>query len=68
LILQGAEPKHKTEKNLFTLQTLELLKPSQEYPRLSPLGPDGEGVLTGGEVGHGEVNKLQGSSIGLTSD
>jgi hypothetical protein len=39
-----------------------------KIPSVPPLGPDGGGERAGGEVGHGKVNMLQGSSIGLTSD
>jgi hypothetical protein len=37
-------------------------------PWLPPLGPDGGGVLAGGEVGQEEVNKQQGNEFGLTRD
>jgi hypothetical protein len=37
-------------------------------PLVPPLGPDGDGKLAGGEVEHGQTNKLQGSSIGLTRE
>jgi hypothetical protein len=37
-------------------------------PSALPLGPDRGGELAGGEVGHGRVNMLRESSIGLTSD
>jgi hypothetical protein len=37
-------------------------------PSAIPLGPDGGGELASGEVGHGKVNMLRGSSIGLTND
>jgi hypothetical protein len=33
-----------------------------------PLGPDGDGELAGGEVGHGQANKQRGTAIGLTRD
>jgi hypothetical protein len=36
-------------------------------PSALPPGPDGGGELTGGEVGHGKVNMLRGSLIGLNS-
>jgi hypothetical protein len=47
--------------------TLELLKSSQLYPWVFPLGPDGGNRLAGGEVGLGHANKQGGSSIRLTS-
>jgi hypothetical protein len=37
-------------------------------PSALPRWADGGGELAAGEVGHGKVNMLQGSSIGLTSD
>jgi hypothetical protein len=37
-------------------------------PLASPLGPDGDGELAGGEVGPGQANKRRGTEIGLTSD
>jgi hypothetical protein len=49
------------------LQTLELLKPSQEYPRSSPLGPDGEGELAGGEVRHGRQTSEGDMQLGSPS-
>jgi hypothetical protein len=36
IILQGVGLKHKTENNLFTPGTLELLKSSQLYPWVFP--------------------------------
>jgi hypothetical protein len=67
LNLQVTGSNHKTGKNILALGPLELLKLSQLGP-CPPLGPDGGGVLAGGEVGHGEVNKRHGSAIGLTRD
>jgi hypothetical protein len=37
-------------------------------PLAPPLGPDSDGKLAGGEVEHGQANKLRGSSIGLTRE
>jgi hypothetical protein len=37
-------------------------------PLASPLLPDGDGELAGGEVGHGQANMRRGTVIGLTRD
>jgi hypothetical protein len=56
-ILQVVGPNHNTGNNLYARKTLELLNPSQIYPWLPPLGPDGDGKLAGGEVERGQANK-----------
>jgi hypothetical protein len=68
LILQVAGPNHKTRNNLYARKTLELLNLSQQYPWFPPFGPDGDGKLAGGEVEHGQENKLWELSIGLTRE
>jgi hypothetical protein len=49
--------KHKGGKNLYAIGSLEILNSSQPYARFPPYGPDGGGVLAGGEMEHGVANK-----------
>jgi hypothetical protein len=52
----------------ISIRPLETSKTFKNRPLVPPTGPNGGGVLTGGEVWHGEANKRQGSAIGLTRD
>jgi hypothetical protein len=53
----GCSYKHKGGKNLYAIGSLEILNSFTTIRSVPPRGPDGGGVLAGGEMEHGVANK-----------
>jgi hypothetical protein len=57
----------KGEESFYALDPITF-KSLTDMPLAPPLGPDGDGELVGGEVGHGQANKRWGTVLRLTRD